>query len=99
GAEIDDALVAAGLRAKAAAYTHARWDYNAFKAGLRNTAGVEAPRFDAPAVSQIVTRRAQKDQLGEGQLFTFAVQFKPNQNTFSAGEYGKEFDRALNLAA
>jgi outer membrane protein OmpA-like peptidoglycan-associated protein len=46
-----------------------------------------------------VTRRAQKDQLGEGQLFNFAVQFKPNQNTFSAGEYGKEFDRAINLAA
>lgn len=99
GAEIDDALVAAGLRAKPATYEHARWDYNALRAGLANTAGVEAPRFDAPTVSQVVTRRAQKDQLGEGQLFTFAVQFKPNQNTFSAGEYGKEFDRALNLAA
>ncbi len=99
GAEIDEALVAAGLRSKAAPYTHARWDYNAFKAGLRNTTGVEAPRFDAPAVSQVVTRRAQSDKLGEGQLFNFAVQFKPNQNTFPAGEYGKEFDRAINLAA
>jgi len=99
GAEIDEALVAAGLRTKAAAYEHARWDYNALKAGLSNTAGVEAPRFDAPTVSQVVTRRAQKDQLGEGQLFNFSVQFKPNQNTFSAAEYGKEFDRAINLAA
>ena len=99
GTEIDDALVSAGLRTKPAAYEHARWDYNALKGTLANTAGVEAPRFDAPTVSQVVTRRAQKDQLGEGQLFTFAVQFKPNQNTFSAGEYGKEFDRALNLAA
>ena len=99
GAEIDEALVAAGLRTKPATYAHARWDYNALKAGLANTAGVEAPRFDAPAVSQVVTRRAQKDQLGEGQLFNFAVQFKPNQNSFSAGQYGKEFDRAINLAA
>jgi len=99
GAEIDEALVAAGLRTKPTPYAHARWDYNAFKAGLANTAGVEAPRFDAPAVSQVVTRRAQKDQLGEGQLFNFAVQFKPNQNSFSAGQYGKEFDRAINLAA
>jgi outer membrane protein OmpA-like peptidoglycan-associated protein len=99
GAEIDEALIAAGLRAKPTTYAHARWDYNALKAGLGNTAGVEAPRFDAPTVSQVVTRRAQKDQLGEGQLFNFAVQFKPNQNTFSAGEYGKEFDRAINLAA
>jgi outer membrane protein OmpA-like peptidoglycan-associated protein len=99
GTEIDEALIAAGLRSKPAAYSHARWDYNALKAGLANTAGVEAPRFDAPAVSQVVTRRAQKDQLNEGQLFTFAVQFKPNQNTFSAAEYGKEFERAINLAA
>ena len=99
GAEIDDALVAAGLRTKPASYTHARWDYNAMKAGLSNTAGVEAPRFDAPTVSQVVTRRAQKDQLGEGQLFNFGVQFKPNQNTFSPAEYSKEFDRAINLAA
>jgi outer membrane protein OmpA-like peptidoglycan-associated protein len=50
-------------------------------------------------VTQVVTRRAQKDQLEQGQLFTFAVQFKPNQNTFTASEYGKEFDRAINLAA
>ena len=99
GAEIDEALVAAGLRTKPTSYAHARWNYNAFKAGLANTAGVEAPRFDAPAVSQVVTRRAQKDQLGEGQLFNFAVQFKPNQNSFSAGQYGKEFERAINLAA
>jgi len=99
GAEIDEALVAAGLRTKPATYAHARWDYNALKEGLANTAGVEAPRFDAPAVSQVVTRRAQKDQLGEGQLFNFAVQFKPNQNSFSAGQYGKEFERAINLAA
>ena len=99
GAEIDEALVAAGLRAKPAAYAHAKWDYNALKAGLANTEGVEAPRFDAPTVTQVVTRRAQKDQLEQGQLFTFAVQFKPNQNTFTASEYGKEFERAINLAA
>jgi outer membrane protein OmpA-like peptidoglycan-associated protein len=99
GTEIDEALISAGLRAKPTTYAHARWDYNALKAGLANTAGVEAPRFDAPTVSQVVTRRAQKDQLSEGQLFSFAVQFKPNQNTFSAAEYGKEFDRAINLAA
>ena len=98
GSEINDALIAADLRAKAGNYVHARWDYNALKAGLSNTAGVEAPRFDAPAVSQIVTSRTQKDQL-EGQLFNFAVQFKPNQNTFSANEYGKQFERAINLAA
>ncbi len=99
GREIDEALIAAGLRAKNTAYTHARWDYNALKAGLSNTAGVEAPRFDAPAVTQVITRRAQKDQLAEGQLFSFAVQFKPNQNTFSSAEYGGQFDRAINLAA
>ena len=99
GAEINDALIAADLRSKGGGYAHARWDYNALKSGLANTAGVEAPRFDAPAVTQVVTSRTQKDQLAEGQLFNFSVLFKPNQNTFSAIEYGKQFDRAINLAA
>ncbi len=99
GAEINDALIAADLRAKPGPYVHARWDYNALKTGLANTAGMEAPRFDAPAVSQVVTSRAQKNQLAEGQLFNFSVQFKPNQSTFSANEYGTQFDRAINLGA
>jgi outer membrane protein OmpA-like peptidoglycan-associated protein len=99
GREIDEALISAGLRTKNADYTHARWDYNTLKAGLANTAGVEAPRFDAPAVSQVVASRAQSDRLAEGQLFNFAVRFKPNQNTFAAAEYAKDFDRAINLSA
>ena len=99
GREIDEALIAAGLRGKTTEYAHARWDYNAMKAGLANTAGVEAPRFDAPALNQVVASRAQSDRLAEGQLFNFAVRFKPNQNTFVATEYLRDFDRAINLAA
>lgn len=99
GREIDEALVTAGLRSKNTEYAHARWDYNTLKAGLANTAGVEAPRFDAPALSQVVASRAQSDRLSEGQLFNFAVRFKPNQNTFVAAEYSRDFDRAINLAA
>ncbi len=99
GREIDEGLIAAGLRSKATEYAHARWDYNTLKAGLSNTAGVEAPRFDAPALSQVVASRAQTDRLAEGQLFNFSVRFKPNQTTFAAAEYARDFDRAINLAS
>jgi len=37
--------------------------------------------------------------VAEGQLFSFEVQFKPNQDAFTATQYAKDFDRAVNLAA
>jgi len=59
----------------------------------------ESPRFDAPAVAQVATRRTQKGGVAEGQLFTFEVQFKPNQDAFTAAQYEQDFERAVNLAA
>ena len=99
GREIDEALIGLRLRTKPVSYTHARWDYNAFKGELKDTAGVEAPRFDAPAVTRVATRRAQQGAQAEGQLFSFEVNFQPNQNTFSSAQYGGDFDRAINLAS
>ncbi|OGA04321.1 MAG: nitrate ABC transporter substrate-binding protein [Betaproteobacteria bacterium RIFCSPLOWO2_02_FULL_62_17] len=99
GREVDEALIGAGLRNKPVEYAHAKWDFNALKGDLKSAAAAESPRFDTPAVTQVATRRTQQGAVAEGQLFTFAVQFKPNQDAFTTAQYQKDFDRAVNLAA
>ena len=99
GKEVDEALIGAGLRTKPLPYAHAKWNFDALKGGLSSVAAAESPRFNAPAVAQVATRRTQKGGVAEGQLFTFEVQFKPNQDAFTAAQYEKDFDRAVNLAA
>jgi len=99
GKEVDEALIGAGLRTKPLAYAHAKWNFDTLKGGLSSVAAAESPRFNAPAVAQVATQRTQKGGLAEGQLFTFEVQFKPNQDAFTVAQYEKDFDRAVNLAA
>lgn len=98
GKEVDEALIGAGLRAKPIEYAHAKWDFNALKGELKSAPASESPRFDAPAVAQVATRRTQQGTVAEGQLFNFEVQFKPNQDAFTAAQYQKDFDRAVTLA-
>lgn len=97
--ETGEALKSLGLVTKPIALADARWDYSGLKSGLRATGAAPAPRFDPTGVAKVVARKAQQDQLAEGELFSFAVHFKPNQDSFSTAAYGESFERAVNLAA
>lgn len=97
--EISSALGPLGLSTGNVSLAQAKWDYNAFKPGLANTQGVVVPAFDTVAVAKVVTERSAKDRLSEGELFKFQVQFSPNQNSFDAKNYGKDFERAIDLAS
>ncbi|MDJ0851897.1 MAG: ABC transporter substrate-binding protein [Myxococcota bacterium] len=97
--EIQQAFVGLALLGKTVPIDHARFDYNRFKPGLTETAGVEAPRFDREAVARVVSRKQQQGTLREGELFSFEVFFQPNQNEFSADLYGESFDRVVELAS
>ena len=97
--EIQQAFIGLALLGKTVAIDHARFDYAKFEPGLTGTAGVEAPRFDSDAVARVVSRRQQQGTLKEGELFSFEVFFKPNQNEFSADLYGESFDRVVELAS
>ena len=60
----------------------------------------ETPRFDPQQVGgHRRTRRRARGGSGEGELFTFEVQFKPNQDKFPAELYADAFKRVANLAA
>jgi outer membrane protein OmpA-like peptidoglycan-associated protein len=98
-AQIQDAFLKIGLLSKKVSIDHARFDYNTLKAGLKNTGGVEVPRFDTTQVAAVVQRKQQQGSLNEGELFSFEVYFQPNQNQFSADMYQEAFNKVIELAA
>lgn len=96
--EIQSALGAVGLSRKSAGLEHAKWDYGSLAGNLTDTREAETPRFDAGQVASVVTRKQQQGKLSEGELFSFEVFFKPNQDSFSVEQYKDAFKQVLNLA-
>jgi len=97
--EVQIAFASIGLLGKRISLDQARWDYEQLKSGLKDTAGVEAPRFDKERVASVITRKQQQGTLSEGELFSFEVYFQPNQNTFPAELYTDAFARVVELAS
>lgn len=97
--EIQSAFASLGLLARAAPLEHAAWDYRRLGAGADVAAAPEARRFDADKVASMVARRQSEGKLQEGQLFSFEVFFKPNQDKFTTDLYGDAFKRVTGLAA
>ncbi len=97
--EIQTAFLSLGLLAKKVAMDHARWDYQQLSRQLTDTGGVEVPRFDTAEVARVVAKKQQQGTLKEGELFSFEVYFKANQNDFPADLYGESFKEVIELAS
>ena len=97
--EIQSSFSAIGLMAKASPLEHAGWDYRKLGAGAEVATAPEARRFDAEKVATMVARKQSQGKLQEGELFSFEVFFKPNQDKFTADLYGDAFKRVAGLAA
>ena len=97
--EIQAAFSAIGLTGRGVNLEHPKWDYQRIGGGAGPVAGPETQRFDSEKVATIVTRRQQQGKLGEGELFSFEVYFKPNQDKFTADLYSDAFKRVAGLAA
>jgi ABC-type nitrate/sulfonate/bicarbonate transport system substrate-binding protein/outer membrane protein OmpA-like peptidoglycan-associated protein len=98
--EIQQAFIGLGLMPSPLAIASANWDFA--KIGTDAGAQVTAPevqRFDQQQVAGIVAKRQSQGRLSEGELFTFEVQFRPNQDKFPAEQYAEAFKRVTNLAA
>ncbi|MGH8676138.1 MAG: ABC transporter substrate-binding protein, partial [Burkholderiales bacterium] len=97
--EIQTAFATLGLVGRAAPLEHAGWDYRKLGAGADVAAAPEARRFDAEKVATMVARKQSQGKLQEGELFSFEVFFKPNQDKFTSDLYGDAFKRVTGLAA
>ena len=97
-AEMQTAMLGLGMNKKKVVLDAVKWNFNALKQGLTQTEAVEAPRFDEKKVAPLVFSKAQSGQLAEGELFSFEVHFKANQNAFPAEDYREPFSQAIDLA-
>jgi outer membrane protein OmpA-like peptidoglycan-associated protein len=98
--EIQSSFGAIGLVSAASALEHAKWDFGRLAGGTGAAPVVaETQRFDSEKVATIVARKQQQGRLGEGELFSFEVQFQPNQDKFAANLYADAFKRVASLAA
>ncbi len=97
--EIQSAYVIGGLLSRQTLLTHAEWNYNELSGGLQGIDAVDIPRFNVEAVAQVVARKQAMGTLGEGELFSFEVFFRPNQNTFSEDMYADAFNKVVELSS
>ncbi|MBN1905627.1 MAG: ABC transporter substrate-binding protein [Deltaproteobacteria bacterium] len=98
-AQIQSAFIKIGLISKKVSINKANLDFKNLQVGLKNTSGLEVPRFDPTQVAAVVQQKQRQDSLREGELFSFEVYFQPNQNNFSADMYSDDFIRVINLAS
>ncbi|OQY59041.1 MAG: nitrate ABC transporter substrate-binding protein [Desulfobacteraceae bacterium 4572_88] len=97
--EIQTSLITAGLLGEKVSLSHAKWDYDRFRAGLTGIDDVEAPKFREAEVAKVVARKQAMGTLEEGELFSFEINFQPNQKTFSKDVYADEFGQVIELAS
>ena len=96
--EIQSAYIPLGLLSGTRALTKANWDYSKFS-GLKYANLAETPRFDATKVQTVVAKKQAQGTLDEEALFSFVINFQPNQVTFPIDAYRKDFDEVLDKAA
>ena len=96
--EIQTALTAVGLLRQKTDLEYAKWDFDRL-GGATTAPAAEAPRFDSGQVAALVTRKQQQGKLSEGELFSFEVFFKPNQDSFPVEQYKDSFNEVIKLAS
>jgi ABC-type nitrate/sulfonate/bicarbonate transport system substrate-binding protein len=97
-AEIQQAFTGLGLMGQRLPVSGSPFNFTQL-GGLATAAAPESPRFDESKVAGIVAQRQSQGKLGEGELFSFEVTFKPNQDSFPAELYADAFKRVVQLAA
>lgn len=97
--EIQVALKQIGLIKQTGRMQHADWNYADFTQGLSNVGRAEAKRFDSSGVASVVAKKQMQGTLEEGELFSFSVYFKPNQNSFPVSLYEDAFKKVTSLAS
>ncbi len=69
-----------------------------FKNYLTKTDIQRGERFRAEAVRNEIEMLSSGDELDERTILSFTINFEPNQNAFSAVQYGAEFQRVVETA-
>jgi len=74
------------------------YESSAFLGYLTKTQVEKRERFRAEAVLQEIEELSAGGTLDEKTIYAFTIQFEPNQDTFSAVQYGTEYQRVVEMA-
>ncbi len=100
--EVGHRLSAMGLISSIVVPQGAKWDYAKLAVGLKdNGSNLATSRINTTAVAQVFEAKIAAEAetfSADGNLFTLEVHFRPNQEVFTAAEYGKDFEAALKLS-
>lgn len=97
--EIQTSFITLGLMSKKVELIQAEWDYNSFKSGLKYADNVDVPKFKKEEVTTVITKRQKQNKSGSGELFSFEIFFKPNQNDFLPELYKEEFNKVIEFSS
>lgn len=78
---------------------YAHWDYDSMASLGLSKQEAEAQRFNQAAISKAITRQQAQGTIDSNTLFEFEINFKPNQDSFPAELYEKQFKRVVELAS
>jgi len=73
------------------------WTSTAFTSVLTKTSSTRAPRFQAEAVQSEIEALDAGGKLDDNTILSFTISFEANQTVFSAAQYRKEYDKAVEL--
>jgi outer membrane protein OmpA-like peptidoglycan-associated protein len=74
------------------------WASAAFTGYLTKITADRGERFRAEAVQQEIEQLSQGGGLDDRTIYSFTINFQPNQTEFSEEQYGAEFQRVVELA-
>ncbi|MFC1850993.1 ABC transporter substrate-binding protein [candidate division CSSED10-310 bacterium] len=83
---------------KSTTLADSQWDYNIMKPHLKDTASVKIARFKTEKAEKRLAEKRKKGKLEDDVMFELLINFQPNQNTFDAATYGKDFEKAIEVA-
>lgn len=75
------------------------WGSSAITSHLTKVEAVRQERFRAEAVMSEIEALNVGGQLDDSTIYEFSINFEPNQEEFSASQYGVEFQRVVELSA
>jgi outer membrane protein OmpA-like peptidoglycan-associated protein len=74
------------------------WSSPSFLGYLKKTEAAQGERFRAEAVLEEIEDLSAGKTLDDRTIYSFTINFQPNQTEFSAEQYGVEFQRVVDLA-
>jgi hypothetical protein len=97
--ETQIAFMSLGLLSRQIPLESAKWNFDELRTGLTGIGDVEVPRFKPEEVARVVEQKRAMGTLKEGELFSFEIFFKPNQNDFPTDMYADDFKRVNEFAS